>query len=235
MRADAARLAEGTQTCEWPGMPTIMTYPYPFEILATPGRITFMFEAESQVRRIFLDRQDPPAAGRPGPFLQRRFHRPLGRQHAGHRHHRVQHLPPRARPAPQRADAHGRAHHAGGPGHHPATRSPSPTPRRSPNRWCSACSIRAGRTGASANTPAPRTTAMRRMQSGQRSGGVVPSAGAQYGPSAVCTASSSRCRKVSPFSTCWRMAASAAAGHRCRMASRITLWSATADRSRSPR
>lgn len=62
MRAAAAKLAEGTQTCEWPGMPTIMTYPYPFEILTTPGRITFLFEAESQVRRIFLDRDQhlPP-------------------------------------------------------------------------------------------------------------------------------------------------------------------------------
>jgi hypothetical protein len=62
MRAAAARLAEGTQTCEWPGMPTIMTYPYPFEVLVTPGRITFLFEVESQVRRIFLDRQEhlPP-------------------------------------------------------------------------------------------------------------------------------------------------------------------------------
>jgi hypothetical protein len=62
MRADAARLAEGTQTCEWPGMPTIMTYPYPFEILATPGRITLLFEVESQVRRIFLNRKEhlPP-------------------------------------------------------------------------------------------------------------------------------------------------------------------------------
>lgn len=56
MQAEAARLAEGTATCEWPGMPTIMTYPYPFEILNTPGRITFLFEAESQVRRIFLNR-----------------------------------------------------------------------------------------------------------------------------------------------------------------------------------
>jgi len=56
MRAEAARQAEGTQTCEWPGMPTIMTYPYPFEVLTTPGRITFIFEVESQVRRIFLDR-----------------------------------------------------------------------------------------------------------------------------------------------------------------------------------
>jgi len=56
MQADAQKLAEGAAGCEWPGMPTIMTYPYPFEILSTPGRITFLFEAESQVRRIFLDR-----------------------------------------------------------------------------------------------------------------------------------------------------------------------------------
>lgn len=56
MQVDAQKLAEGAAGCEWPGMPTIMTYPYPFEILSTPGRITFLFEVESQVRRIFLDR-----------------------------------------------------------------------------------------------------------------------------------------------------------------------------------
>ena len=56
MQAEAQKLAEGATSCEWPGMPTIMTYPYPFEILSTPGRITFLFEAESQVRRIFLNR-----------------------------------------------------------------------------------------------------------------------------------------------------------------------------------
>ncbi|HTR00769.1 MAG TPA: hypothetical protein VMH83_12295, partial [Candidatus Acidoferrum sp.] len=57
MRADAAKQGEGVATCEWPGMPTIMTYPYPFEILMTPGRITLLFEVESQVRRIYMDRQ----------------------------------------------------------------------------------------------------------------------------------------------------------------------------------
>lgn len=56
MQAEARKLAEGAAGCEWPGMPTIMTYPYPFEILTTPGRITFLFEVESQVRRIFLNR-----------------------------------------------------------------------------------------------------------------------------------------------------------------------------------
>src|SRR3569623_2525191 len=64
MQTEAKKLAEGASTCEWPGMPTIMTYPYPFEILTTPGRITFLFEAESQVRRVFLNRSkhlDPDA------------------------------------------------------------------------------------------------------------------------------------------------------------------------------
>ena len=39
-------------------MPTVMTYPYPLEILHTPGRITMIFEADSQVRRLFLDRAE---------------------------------------------------------------------------------------------------------------------------------------------------------------------------------
>ena len=56
MQAAAVQNEVGTESCEWPGMPTIMTHPYPFEALVTPGRITFVFEVESQVRRIFLDR-----------------------------------------------------------------------------------------------------------------------------------------------------------------------------------
>jgi len=55
---ERAKYAEGAEKCEWPGMPRIMTYPYPLEILHTPGRITMIFEAESQVRRIFLDRSE---------------------------------------------------------------------------------------------------------------------------------------------------------------------------------
>jgi hypothetical protein len=54
MRAGAP--AEGAASCRWVGLPGIMTYPYPFEILATPGRLTFIFETDSQVRRIWLDR-----------------------------------------------------------------------------------------------------------------------------------------------------------------------------------
>ena len=53
-----AKLAEGAASCEWVGMPNIMTYPYPFEILHTEGRITLLFEVDSQVRRIFLDRKE---------------------------------------------------------------------------------------------------------------------------------------------------------------------------------
>lgn len=58
LQRERAKLAVGAEPCEWPGMPRIMTYPYPLEILHTPGRITMIFEAESQVRRIFLDRQE---------------------------------------------------------------------------------------------------------------------------------------------------------------------------------
>lgn len=57
-QAEAAKLEEGAERCAWPGMPGIMTYPYPFEIIHSPGRINFLFEAESQVRRIFLDRKE---------------------------------------------------------------------------------------------------------------------------------------------------------------------------------
>jgi hypothetical protein len=57
-KAAAARLAEGAEACNWPGAVTLMTYPYPFEILQTKGRITLIFEADSQVRRIFLDRKE---------------------------------------------------------------------------------------------------------------------------------------------------------------------------------
>lgn len=57
-RAAEARLQEGVESCEWVGMPQIMTYPYPFEMLVTEGRITMIFEVDSQVRRIFLDRDE---------------------------------------------------------------------------------------------------------------------------------------------------------------------------------
>jgi hypothetical protein len=57
----AGEPSEGAAACRWVGMPGIMGYPYPFEALATPGRITLIFEADSQVRRIWLNRRQHPS------------------------------------------------------------------------------------------------------------------------------------------------------------------------------
>ena len=46
--------------CVPPGMPQIMTMPYPIEFLYSPGRVTIAIETDSQVRRIYTD-------GRPHP------------------------------------------------------------------------------------------------------------------------------------------------------------------------
>jgi hypothetical protein len=49
--------------CDPPGMPQIMTQPYPVEFLFTPGKVTVAIEAYSQMRRIFTDgrpHQDDP-------------------------------------------------------------------------------------------------------------------------------------------------------------------------------
>jgi hypothetical protein len=46
--------------CEPPGMPGIMTQPYNFEFLFTPGRVTIIQEAYMQVRRIFTDGRPLP-------------------------------------------------------------------------------------------------------------------------------------------------------------------------------
>jgi hypothetical protein len=54
LQADAEK---GAASCRWVGLPGIMGYPYPFEILVTRGRITMIFEADSQVRRIWMDRR----------------------------------------------------------------------------------------------------------------------------------------------------------------------------------
>ncbi len=57
-RDEKAKLAEGAAACEWPGLANLLTYPYPFEMLHTNGRITMIYETDSQVRRIFLDRTE---------------------------------------------------------------------------------------------------------------------------------------------------------------------------------
>jgi hypothetical protein len=42
------------------GMPSIMTQPYPLEILFTPGKVTVVIEAYSQWRQIFTDGREHP-------------------------------------------------------------------------------------------------------------------------------------------------------------------------------
>jgi hypothetical protein len=70
----AARLAEYQQAtargdiedgpaanCVPNGMPSIMTQPYPLEILFTPGKVTILIEAYSQWRQIFTDGREHPS------------------------------------------------------------------------------------------------------------------------------------------------------------------------------
>ena len=54
--------AEQTETanCVPPGMPQIMAQPYPIEFLFTPGKVTVVIEAYSQMRRIFTDGRKHP-------------------------------------------------------------------------------------------------------------------------------------------------------------------------------
>jgi len=42
------------------GMPSIMTQPYPIEILLTPGKVSILIEAYSQWRQIFTDGREHP-------------------------------------------------------------------------------------------------------------------------------------------------------------------------------
>jgi hypothetical protein len=57
-----------TANCVPPGMPQIMTQPYPVEFLFTPGKVTVAIEAYSQMRRIFTDGRKHPAD--PDPTFQ---------------------------------------------------------------------------------------------------------------------------------------------------------------------
>lgn len=60
-----ARASEGsedsaTANCLPPGMPRIMTQPYPMEFLLTPGKVTIVIEAYTQVRHIYTDGRELP-------------------------------------------------------------------------------------------------------------------------------------------------------------------------------
>src|SRR4030095_7059485 len=59
MRAAAAKAPQPedntTANCLPPGMPGIMGQPYPMEFLLTPGKVTIVIEAYTQVRHIYTD------------------------------------------------------------------------------------------------------------------------------------------------------------------------------------
>jgi hypothetical protein len=49
-----------TANCLPPGMPRIMAQPYPMEFLLTPGKVTIVIEAYTQVRHIYTDGRPLP-------------------------------------------------------------------------------------------------------------------------------------------------------------------------------
>jgi hypothetical protein len=64
MRAAAAGAPQpednATANCLPPGMPGIMGQPYPMEFLLTPGKVTIVIEAYTQVRHIYTDGRSLP-------------------------------------------------------------------------------------------------------------------------------------------------------------------------------
>src|SRR5204862_3816606 len=59
-RQDAAAEDSQAANCLPPGMPGIMGQPYPMEFLLTPGLVTIVIEAYSQVRHIYTDGRPLP-------------------------------------------------------------------------------------------------------------------------------------------------------------------------------
>jgi hypothetical protein len=66
----AYKAPEDTETanCLPPSMPSIMTQPYPMEFLMTPGKVTIIIEAYTQVRHIYTDGRKLPAEPDPHYF-----------------------------------------------------------------------------------------------------------------------------------------------------------------------
>jgi len=62
--ADARQAARAednlSANCLPPGMPAIMSQPYPIEVLMTPGQVTIVIEAYTQVRHIYTDGRPMP-------------------------------------------------------------------------------------------------------------------------------------------------------------------------------
>lgn len=69
MRAAAASAPQpednATANCVPPGMPGIMGQPYPMEFLLTPGKVTIVIEAYTQVRHIYTDGRSLPEEPEP--------------------------------------------------------------------------------------------------------------------------------------------------------------------------
>lgn len=59
-RLAAAAGASQSANCLPPGMPGIMSQPYPMEFLMTPGKVTIVIEAYTQVRHIYTDGRKLP-------------------------------------------------------------------------------------------------------------------------------------------------------------------------------
>ena len=51
---------EETANCVPPGLPGIMTQPYPIEFMLTPGKVTILSEAYTQVRHVYTDGRGHP-------------------------------------------------------------------------------------------------------------------------------------------------------------------------------
>ncbi len=67
--------------CVPPGLPGIMSQPYPIEFLYTPGKVVMLIEAYMQFRHIYTDGRKHPDD--PDRHLHGAFRRSLGRRHAG--------------------------------------------------------------------------------------------------------------------------------------------------------
>jgi hypothetical protein len=66
LRASAG--ASQSANCLPPGMPGIMSQPYPMEFLMTPGKVTIVIEAYTEVRHIYTDGRELPEDPDPGFF-----------------------------------------------------------------------------------------------------------------------------------------------------------------------
>ncbi len=83
-------IASGAVACVPYGVPRMMSVAlYPIEILPTPGQITIVAEAFSEVRRIYMNKPQLPMDDVP-PGYYGRLRRTLGRRHARRRHRRHQ-------------------------------------------------------------------------------------------------------------------------------------------------